>query len=385
MQTELITRVRAQSKLSNRWVRQFIRFALALAVLGLTALARYGAARHAEFVEAHYSRGLYPILSQAVNALFRWFPFSVAEYALYGLSVALTVYVLVQLILLVIRRQRILRITAVIINLVLIASFGYFLFNGLWGLNYYREPLAQSLGYEVTPRSVSELRTLCANLAAQANDQRAQVQEDLHGYMLLPEGKRAALQKVPAAYRMLAQQYDFFGARYGAPKPVLLSLQMSYTDIEGIYIPFTAEPNLNMDMPDGLFLSAACHEVAHEYGFAREDEANFIAYLACQASGDEELMYSGTLLALIHSMNALYGFDPDAFSKIAATYSNGLKRDIKYQSLYWDRFKGPVAETSNKVNNAYLKSNNQSDGVNSYGRMVDLLLAQQEKEKSDQN
>jgi hypothetical protein len=35
-----------------------------------------------------------------------------------------------------------------------------------------------------------------------------------------------------------------------------------------------------------------------------------------------------------------------------------------------------VAEKADAVNNTYLKSNNQEDGVKSYGRMVDLLLAE---------
>ena len=39
------------------------------------------------------------------------------------------------------------------------------------------------------------------------------------------------------------------------------------------------------------------------------------------------------------------------------------------------RFEGKTAEVSTKVNDTYLKAHSQTDGVLSYGRMVDLMLA----------
>ena len=374
--TPIIEAVPNRARLTSAWKTQLIKFLIAMLLFPLTLLLKLETSQHPEWVETVYSRHIYPALTQCVNLLFRWVPFSVAEFAAYALVVGIVAYLFYQLARLVLHRQRVLRAISVVTNLALLGSVGYFLFIGLWGLNYNREPLATSLGYTVEPRSVSELKKLCTQLAVQANEQRAGLQQNLHGYVTYPEGKHAALQKVPLAYRALAEKSNLFEARYGAPKAVMLSRMLSYTEIEGVYIAFTAEANLNTDMPDALFLSAACHEVAHQYGFAREDEANFIAYLACQASDDPELMYSGTLLALIHSMNALYGYDADAYGEIADTYDKGVKRDINYQTLYWRQFEGPVAETSTKVNNAYLMSNNQTDGVNSYGRMVELLLAQ---------
>ena len=45
-------------------------------------------------------------------------------------------------------------------------------------------------------------------------------------------------------------------------------------------------------------------------------------------------------------------------------------------NAYWAQFEDQViAQVSETVNDAYLKANNQQDGTQSYGRMVDLLLA----------
>ena len=118
-----------------------------------------------------------------------------------------------------------------------------------------------------------------------------------------------------------------------------------------------------------------CHELSHLRGFMREDEANFIGYLAFRQSESAEFQYSGVMLALVHSMNSLYSVDQDAFFALAQQYSPGVAMDFQYNNLYWQQFEGAVAEVSSKVNDSYLKANFQSDGVQSYGRMVDLLLA----------
>ncbi len=142
------------------------------------------------------------------------------------------------------------------------------------------------------------------------------------------------------------------------------------------------EANVNIDIPDYSIGSTMCHELAHLKGFIREDEANYVAYLACQASTNLELRYSGLMEALILSGNALYAKDADLYYKARALYSDGVSRDLAANSLYWQEFKDkPVSNAAQKINDAYLKANNQEDGVQSYGRMVDLLLAQFRAEK----
>ena len=107
----------------------------------------------------------------------------------------------------------------------------------------------------------------------------------------------------------------------------------------------------------------------------REDEANFISYLGCINSGFDDFAYSGTMLALVYSMNTLYLEDREAYKNLYGLYSEDVKSDLKYSSNYWSQFDTKVAEVSSKVNDSYLRANNQKDGVKSYGRMVDLLLS----------
>ena len=149
---------------------------------------------------------------------------------------------------------------------------------------------------------------------------------------------------------------------------------LSSVNILGIFIPFTYEPNVNMQMPDLYFSSSALHEYAHYKGFAREDEANFIAYYVSRNMPDTDFTYSSTMLALVNSMNQLAKYDPVLHSRIWQMLSPAVVRDLDANAAYWAQFKD-TQQTVETMNNNYLKSNNQSDGVQSYGRMVDLLIA----------
>jgi hypothetical protein len=117
------------------------------------------------------------------------------------------------------------------------------------------------------------------------------------------------------------------------------------------------------------------HELVHLRGFMREDEANFIAYLASIKSGYDDFCYSGTMTALTYSMNALYSADYDEFVRLYNLYSEDVIKDMEFSRNYWKQFDTKVSEVADKINDTYLKANNQQDGVRSYGRMVDLLLA----------
>jgi hypothetical protein len=92
-------------------------------------------------------------------------------------------------------------------------------------------------------------------------------------------------------------------------------------------------------------------------------------------SGYDDFSYSGTMLALVYAMNSLYYEDYDAYLNLYDRYSPEVRNDLKYSSNYWKNYETKVAEISDRVNDSYLKANNQDDGVKSYGRMVDLLLA----------
>jgi len=203
--------------------------------------------------------------------------------------------------------------------------------------------------------------------------------------MFIDGGYKTVFDRAIEGYDILSKDIKEVGGLYGKPKRILNSKFMSYAGISGIYSPFTFEANVNTLQPDSMIPSTASHEMAHQRGFAREDEANYIAYLTCKASPSKDFQYSGVLLGLIHSMNALYKYDKEAYFTLKEKYSEGVQADLKNINLFWSKYDGPIERTSTKINNAYLKSNYQKDGVYSYGRMVDLLIAEYQKNIDDSN
>ena len=165
------------------------------------------------------------------------------------------------------------------------------------------------------------------------------------------------------------------------PKAVFQSDWLSKWKIMGIYSPFTMEANYNQQIPGFNIPSTLCHELSHVKGYMREDEANFVAWLVCMSSDRPQFAYSGYMLAFSHAMNALWDTgDRETYRMIYAGICPNAKKDLMADSEFWHQYDGKAAEVSKAVNDTYLKLNRQNDGVKSYGRMVDLLLAYRRKE-----
>lgn len=338
-----------------------------------------------EFIEGVYSNGICKLTVQGLSLLTGIFPYSVAEIIIIFL-VIISFKKIISVIYKIIKRKENVRYILLnsFINFLVFISITYFTFIIIWGLNYYRLSFAEIAEMDTRSASVNELETLCKKLIYKVNTLRNKVNENEKGVMDIKENTSKTLRRASIGYKRLGNIYPELSGMFGTPKKVLLSEVMSYMGISGIYFPFTGEANVNVHIPDSILPSAICHEMAHQRGFAREDEANYIAYLTCSIHPDVDFRYSGALLALIHSMNALHKHDREKFIKLTKTYSEKVRQDLKYINEYWKQYEGPIEEASSELNNAYLKSNMQRDGIYSYGRMVDLLIAEMRKKNNTQ-
>ena len=339
----------------------------------LNALSRNNSA----LTEQYYSSGIYRGISWFMGTLIGWIPFSVAEVLLPLLVLSVAIGLLIWVIRLIRKKgSRWVVFRNGILNILVIFSVLYFSFIVLWGLNYNRQSLATILNMDVHDSTTAELVHMTETLLDTANSLRDQVEETEEGVMVPFDGAEGAFSRAREGYLAAAEYISWFDGVHGRPKPLLFSSAIAYTNIWGIYSPFTAEPNVNMKIPTPMLASTMMHELAHQLGFAREDEANYISYLTCSLHPDVDFQYSGYLSALNYSLNAVYGQDKDAYGRLYDSLSEGIKRDFEENRKYHRKYDGPVRETFSKSNDAYLKANNQEDGEQSYGRMVDLLLAQ---------
>ena len=349
---------------------------LAILLLPLSLLLTSLASASPQAIEAIYSRGIYPALAGIFGRIFGFFPFAVAEIVLYGLIIGVAYWLITEAAGFIFKKNRKHRAFSMLATICCAVGVVYLAFTMLVGFNYHRVTFAEQSGLSVRPSSVAELGSLYSELVERANYLRGQVNENADGAMTFyPYSVLQMAEQAPQGINRLAEQYPIFSGYTPRPKPVLASRGMSMMNVGGIYIPFTFEATFNADMPHASIPHTMLHELAHFKGFMREDEANFIAYLAAREMDSPAFQYSGVMLALIYTGNALFAADRDLFFELNATLDDGIRRDFAYNRVYWQQFEGRVAEVATAMNDVYLRHNRQEDGVRSYGRMVDLLLA----------
>ena len=139
---------------------------------------------------------------------------------------------------------------------------------------------------------------------------------------------------------------------------------------------FTGEANVNMDPPNFLVPAVTCHEMAHQSGFASEDEANFVGYLACQFNPDINFQYSGNLMMLRYSMRSLYRLDSVAYEELAAKLTIEVKEDLRKNREYWQSFYNPIDPLTDALYDLFLKANDQKEGIKSYSLVTSLLIGE---------
>ena len=349
-----------------------------LALFPLSVLLLFLAGRSAYFAEVIYAQNIFKWISQGISAITGLLPFSLAEWLIILAPFAVLCAAAFWIAGMVRHRKEWkLRFAKGVINVLCAGCLVYFIYATGCGINYYRYPFSYFCGFEVVPSTEGELYALCCELRDEANALREELPEDENGIYRLSMSIRELGGEVVEAYQNIPEESPILAGSYPAPKAVFFSSQMSRTQLTGIYTCFTMEANVNVDVSPYSIASTMCHEEAHLRGFIREDEANYIAWLVCGASDHPEVRYSGVMQALIHTGNALYGRNPDLYYEVRAGYSDRVNRDLQANSLYWAQFENTViSNTTDRLNDVYLKANHQEDGVQSYGRMVDLLLAE---------
>ena len=91
---------------------------------------------------------------------------------------------------------------------------------------------------------------------------------------------------VESEYNKVFEEFPYLEMHYSKTKPIKISKLFLRLQITGIYSPFTSEANVNILIPYTSVAYTIAHEMAHKIGIAYEDEANFIAYLACSKHSD---------------------------------------------------------------------------------------------------
>lgn len=298
--------------------------------------------------------------------------FSVAAVVIYAAAIGITVYIAANIFGIIFRKDKGKRAYIMIITLLAALLLVYAGFCLLWGVYYYGDDFQSKSALEAGEISVEQLTEVTEYFAGLANEYSTQVQRDENGCCAVD--RTAILARSSEVFDAVAQRFPCLAGPKVAAKPFAFSRVLSYLDFTGFFFPFTAEANVNTDFPPSLFASTVAHELSHQRGVAKEQEANFVAVLASLEYGDADYCYSAALLAYTHLGNALHQADYVAWQRIYGSLNPYVLADFACNRAYWAQFETPVQTVSNTVYEGFLQSYDQELGMKSYGACVDLLV-----------
>ena len=318
-----------------------------------------------------YCENIFPRISYLSNTICNFFFFSITETVI-TLGIIIVIVLLVLFVVYFVKSIKKRKLPDYLLKVftavLLIATFMSCTFQLMHGINYKRDTAARRLGLEVSKRDVEDLYKVQAWAYTEMIIARSQLGEDYNMVSHMMTSFPETVYHANILLNTVNKEFDL-GLSYNfvRAKPVMLSHYWSYTNIVGAYDPFLGESNINVDYTSPIdFPLTVCHELIHARGYAKEGDANFIAAIACTMSDRADFRYAG----YFEIFSSLCGI-LDNWSSFNSAEMRKVFLDLEATSIYWDSFKTgkvaeKVAEVSESTNNAFLESNGQEGGTDTY-------------------
>jgi len=246
----------------------------------------------------------------------------------------------------------------------------------VYGVSYSAPDLTAELGLQVRPYTTAELAYAMNKTVDMMNNYASSVERDDTGRVLDPDFEQYA-EAIMASYRRLSVTVPRFSQTAWVPpkQTRFLGELMSYLDLAGFFFPWTAECVVSGNVYPTDVAYDTAHEAAHAMGIGPEDQCNFAAFLALMEQEDPALRYSAAVHAYIYLGNALYSQDYGLWSTLAGRLEELPRADLALRNEHLRQYDGPANDLGNAVNDTYIKVTGQPEGVRSYGKVADLLIA----------
>ena len=319
-------------------------------------------------------------LNRTVSAMIRaflahltgWIPFSLAEYLLLLVPLILAVLIGYGMKRYADSWRDVGRYCASLLSVLALVGA---IFLSAFAPGYHGSTLDEKLGLDKREVSTKELYDTARVLVSQMERELDEISYSTGGFSVMPYGLDEMNDRLLVAYERVSAEHEFLPVLKSRLKPVMISEAMSYTHITGVYSFFTGEANLNVAFPDYTLPYTAAHELAHQRGVAREDEANFVAFLVCIASEDAYIRYCGYRNLYDHVISALYEADPVQYGKLWEYVPQAIRREQTAYSQFFDKYRDSAASTVTETVNDTFLTIQGTEGTKSYGMVVDLAVA----------
>ena len=317
-----------------------------------------------EKVEFYFSQTFYTFLFNLQHVFIKPIPFSFGD--LLYLSLGIYICYSITRFLIKFRFPKI----SDIIDIGVFFSLLFLLFQLNWGINYHRTPLAEKLPTE-KQYSDSLLIDLTTRFVIMSNTLHSLLSSSDTLAVSIPYAKKEIANRIQSSYD------DLWISTVDVPqvKASLFSLPLSYMGYAGYLNPFTLEAQVNMRMPKINLPVTIAHEMAHQLGYAAENEANFVGFINTFNNADPYLKYAAVLFGFRHCYSDLIKRDPDQAKILVQQLNLGILKNFAETRDFWEEYKNPFEPFFKESYDAYLKANGQESGIKTYNQMVAFLIA----------
>ena len=323
------------------------------------------------FIEFYYSNWTYNSISMFFRLLFGWVPMSIGD-LFYILVILIVLFKILAIIILILKKNYNLEIFFKNLrNVGLYSITVYTFFHLLWGLNYYRQPIDLKLRLPIADTSKKHLVELTSKLLILTNQWKPHQNTSIN----FSNVKNEAIE----GYRKLSLDYTFINYSSPAVKASLFGVLGNYMGYSGYFNPFSAEAQINTSMPDFIIPFVTCHEIAHQLGYAKENEASFIGFLAAKNSNDSALRYSTYVQMFLYANGEFRRSDSVLFRNNFQALAEPIKKDIKDYRKFLNKYQSPLDQFVTAFYEQYLHINQQPEGHKSYNKVILWLLAYDQK------
>ncbi|MEO6453821.1 MAG: DUF3810 domain-containing protein [Ginsengibacter sp.] len=322
-------------------------------------------------VEKYFTAEFFSAFSHLLRLVTGWLPFSIGD-ILYFFAAIWLLYKAIRFFIKLIKnkfRFRIIRKS--LLTIWIIVSVVYIIFNIFWGLNYNRKGITYQLSLDTKNYTADDLKNIQKILIGKVNISKQALITTHAGY---PKNKELFL-RASKCYQQAGLQYPFMQYKDASVKSSLFGWWGNYLGFTGYYNPFTGEAQVNTTVPGFVLPYTTCHEIAHQLGYAKEDEANFAGYLTAISSTDTLFHYSAYLDMFLYANRELYFVDSVSAKETFKQLSPGVKSDIKEWRDFLIRHKSFVDVWVTWAYGKYLKANQQPKGMQTYNEVIGDVIA----------
>lgn len=334
--------------------------------LPVQVLLIFWASQNETWIETNYAMVFFPFIAQAMSFLYSAIPFSMGD-----IFYIILIFMMVKWLIGLFYTKKY-QLKHKLLQMTSFLAVVYFIFNLFWGLNNYRLPIHQKLDLS-TDYTTAELKSISCQLIDAVNKEQNRLTTSDTAMVTFPD-KNDFKASVQQSFVSMQQNELITRLPSATIKSSLFSTALTYAGFSGYYNPFTNESQINALVPAFRLPTIMAHEKAHQIGYAKENEANFIACMVTINSRDRLLRYSGLSYALKHCLNDLYFRDKAMREALISDLNPGVVKNFKKLSLFWSKYDSPFEPVMKVIYGHFLKANNQPKGIKTYNYVVALLV-----------